>query len=59
MYRAFYENLTFAWLPQATTIFFALFFAGVLLRLFVFNGKEDFERIAASPLDSSEQEKRP
>jgi hypothetical protein len=55
MYRAFYENLTFGWLPQATTIFFCTFFVAVLLRLFVFNSRRDFERVESLPL---EEEKR-
>jgi hypothetical protein len=51
MYRAFYENLTFAWLPAATTIFFVTVFAAALLKLFVFNKSRDFERVAALPLE--------
>lgn len=51
MYRAFYEHLSFAWLPQATAIFFCTFFVAVLLRLFVFNRGKDFEQVAALPLE--------
>jgi hypothetical protein len=51
MYRAFYENLTFAWLPAATTVFFVTVFALALVKLFVLNRKQDFERVAALPLD--------
>jgi hypothetical protein len=48
MYRAFYESLTFAWLPVAATLFFVAFFAGVLV--YALGKKRDFTGIAALPL---------
>ena len=51
MYRAFYAGLDFAWLPAATTIFFVAFFLGALLKLYVLNGRKDFEEVSALPLD--------
>jgi cbb3-type cytochrome oxidase subunit 3 len=57
MYRAFYENLTFAWVPVAATLFFVAFFAAVVARAFVFNRRRDFERVASLPLDDSEVRK--
>lgn len=51
MYRAFYENLSFAWLPAATTIFFVAFFVGALVKLYVLNGRKDFDQVASLPLD--------
>jgi cbb3-type cytochrome oxidase subunit 3 len=57
MYRAFYESLSFAWLPQLTTLFFVSFFLGVLVRLFWRRKKSDFDSIAALPL--TDEEKRP
>lgn len=51
MYRSFYEHLSFAWLPAATTIFFVTVFALALVKLFVLNGKKDFDQVSALPLE--------
>ncbi|MBL8951574.1 MAG: hypothetical protein JNK82_12405 [Myxococcaceae bacterium] len=51
MYRSFYENLSFAWLPTATLVFFLTVFALALVKLFVLNGRRDFEHVAALPLE--------
>jgi cbb3-type cytochrome oxidase subunit 3 len=48
MYRAFYESLTFAWLPAATTIFFVAFFGLVLV--FALGRSRRFDDVAALPL---------
>ena len=57
MYRTFFEGMSFAWLPTATTVFFVVFFVGVVLKAYVFNGRKDFERVASLPLDESEVRK--
>jgi hypothetical protein len=54
MYKAFYEQLTFTWLPLAATLFFVAVFAIVLLRLFVLRRRKDFDSIAALPLFDDE-----
>jgi cbb3-type cytochrome oxidase subunit 3 len=53
MYRSFYEGLhALAWLPQVTTLFFALaFVAAVTWAL-----RRDFKREAALPLDDEEKQ---
>ncbi|MBK7859898.1 MAG: CcoQ/FixQ family Cbb3-type cytochrome c oxidase assembly chaperone [Archangiaceae bacterium] len=51
MYRAFYQQLTFAWLPAATTVFFVAFFAAVLLHLFLLKRRGDFQQVSTLPLD--------
>lgn len=55
MWRAFYANLDFAWLPSATTLFFVSVFCIALFKLFVLNGKSDFERVAALPLNDEKE----
>ena len=54
MYKAFYEQMTFAWLPQATMLFFLGVFLIALARLFVFRRRKDFDQIAALPLSDDE-----
>ena len=48
MYRAFYESLTFAWLPTAATLFFVAFFAGVVV--FAWR-KKSFDDVSTLPLE--------
>lgn len=54
MYKAFYSQLTFTWLPQAVTLFFVAVFAIALVRLFVLRRRRDFDSIAAMPLFDDE-----
>lgn len=56
MYRSFYQQLTFAWLPQATTVFFVAVFIAVLVRLYVLHRARDFDPTAALPLDDDRRE---
>ena len=51
MYRSFYENLSFAWVPTATMVFFLTVFVLALVRLFILNRSRDFERVSALPLE--------
>jgi hypothetical protein len=55
MYKAFYAQLTFAWLPQVVTLFFFAVFLIALARLFVFRRGKDVESIAAMPLKDEER----
>jgi cbb3-type cytochrome oxidase subunit 3 len=57
MYRTFYDGMGLSWLPTASMAFFAIFFLGVILKAFVFNGSKDFERVASLPLDENEVRK--
>jgi hypothetical protein len=47
MWKSFYAALDFAWLPVAATLFFVVFFCGVLLYV---ARKKDFSSAAALPL---------
>ena len=55
MYRSFYEQLSFAWLPAATTIFFVTVFTVALIRLYVLRGVKDFEQVSALPLENEKE----
>lgn len=54
MYKAFYQQLTFGWLPQLTTIFFFALFVLALAWVFVIHRRKDFDSIAAMPLFDDE-----
>lgn len=54
MYKAFYSQLTFSWLPEAATLFFVAVFAIAMVRLFALKHRQDFDSIAALPLFDDE-----
>jgi hypothetical protein len=54
VYRDFYSALTSTALPLAAMGFFLVFFLFVLLRTFLARRREDYDSVAALPLDPSE-----
>lgn len=55
MYKHFYANLDFPWLPTATLFFFLGVFTLALLRLFLFKTRHDFDAVASLPLEREEK----
>ena len=54
MYKAFYQQLTFDWLPQVVMVFFFTVFLLALAWVFLIRRRRDFDSIAALPLFDDE-----
>jgi len=54
MYREFFANLESATLPLVAMGFFVLAFVLILLRTFVYKSKDDYDDVAALPLEDRE-----
>ena len=50
MFREYYSALPSTLLPLVVMVFFAVVFAGILLRTFVVKRRHDYDRVAALPL---------
>ena len=54
MYRTFYEDMPYPWLPVVVMLAFVGVFAAVLIRTFVFRRRADFDPMASLPLQDDE-----
>jgi len=50
VFREFYSALPSTLLPLVVMVFFAVVFAGILVRTFVVKRRHDYDRVAALPL---------